>query len=428
MPQTISGKQSGKGASSDNPLPVEVSNIINTTAMPITLSDSGIIDPFDRIRVSEPYTIFDSKQIFDNAPLFYDDQEVSGSDTGSTYSQNRASTMLDVSASTAGKRVRQTFMRFNYQPGKGQRVLVTGVLQASGGGTGIKRGMGYYDDNNGIFLQDNEGTIQVVKRSYVTGSAVDTEIDQPDWNLDKMDGTGASGITLDFTKAQIFFTDMEWLGVGRVRCGFVIDGILYYCHQFVHANIINSVYMSTPNLPIRYEIENDGNGDAAELEHICSSVESEGGRTDNGLIRHATGETNNYSTKDTIYIVLAFRLKSTALAATILWQAMSVGIFTNDFGKWGLKIGGTPSTSLSFIDVPNSSLQIFKGTGSETHTGGISIDGGFIAKQSTLTSTVKSSLSLGASIDGTPQVMYFLFEPQTNGTSANLSVTWRELS
>ena len=77
-------------------------------------------DAFGRLRTSEPYTIFDSKQIFDNQPLFWDDQEESGSGTTSVHDADAARTRIGVANTTAGKRTRQTFMRFNYQPGKSQ--------------------------------------------------------------------------------------------------------------------------------------------------------------------------------------------------------------------------------------------------------------------------------------------------------------------
>ena len=222
------------------------------------VTDNPTGDAFGRLRVAEPQTLFDSKQLFDNQPLFWDDQQVSGSGTTSTHDPNTASTVMAVGATTAGNRVRQTFMRFNYQPGKSHLIFMTGTLGSSGGGTGITRLAGYGDDENGVFFVDKEGTINVRKRSYKTGSVVDTDVPQASWNIDTLDGNGVSGITLDATKSQILVFDMEWLGVGRVRCGIVVDGKVYYCHEFLHSNVEEGVYISTPNLPLRYEIDNDG--------------------------------------------------------------------------------------------------------------------------------------------------------------------------
>lgn len=396
------------------------------SSLQIKAGDTPSIDAFGRWRVSNPETLFDSKQIFDNQPLYWDDQEVSGSGTSSNHSVNRASTTLAVSATTAGKRVRQTFMRFNYQPGKSQLVLMTGVLGSQG--TDIAARMGLFDDNNGIFLVNTAGTTGVAIRSKVTGSVVDNLVAQSNWNLDTMDGTGPSGITLDWDNAQIFLVDFEWLGVGRVRVGFVVDGNIYYCHQFNHANNISSVYMSTPNLPLRYEIEAGGtNPNTGSLEHICSSVISEGGLQKNGTLEHIDSNKVSYTTAETAYIVLAGRLKTGYFGLSVDIENVSASIFSNDFGKWEFRAGGTPSETLTYTGVTNSGVEVFKGDGSQTLTGGQLIDGRWITAASAVDFTTPNAVRLGSTIDGTPQVFYLVFIPNTNNTSFAASVTWREI-
>ena len=202
----------------------------------VKAQDSTSIDAFGRWRVSNPTTLFDSKQVHDNQPSFWDDSEVSGSGTSSTYDGDKAMTQMGVSASTAGKRVRQTFMRFNYQPGKSQLWLMTSVMSAAP--SGIIACVGQFDDDNGIFFKVTDGVISANIRTSTSGSAVDTTVNQSSWNGDKLDGTGPSGHTLDPTKCQILFADYEWLGVGRVRMGFVIDGAFIVAHTFNHANSV----------------------------------------------------------------------------------------------------------------------------------------------------------------------------------------------
>lgn len=401
--------------------------IRNCATQGVTFADTASIDAFGRGRMSQVETLFDSKQIFDNGPLFWDDQAVSGTGTNSTHSAATAASNIAVSASTAGKRVRQTFMRFNYQPGKSQLILCTGVLDKSGGGAGIKRGFGYYDDNNGIFLQDNEGTIQMVIRSKASGSIVDNEVDKADWNLDTMDGNGPSGIVMDFSKAQILFIDFEWLGVGRVRTGFVIGGNIYYVHEFNHANLQNVVYMSTPNLPIRYEIENTGTGVASSLDHICASVMSEGGVQTLGVLRHQdTGAITGLSA-NTTYILMSGRLKSGYLGAGVLIENISIIGSANDQAHWELRIGGSVTGSLSFADVTNSAVQTAIGSSSITHADGTHIDGGYFSTAQGAQFTVPNAVRLGSTISGTPQEWYLVCTPITNNITVRASVTWREL-
>lgn len=391
----------------------------------ILAADSASIDAFGRWRVSEVYTLFDSKQLFDTLPLLYDDQEVSGTGTTTAHDPNKAATVIGVSANTAGKRVRQSFMRMNYQPGKSMLIICTGTL--SNAGAGITSAMGYFDDKNGLFLQIENETVQFVKRSYYTGSAVDTKVAQADWNIDKFDGTGPSGITLDPTKSQILYIDFEWLGVGRVRMGFVVDGLIYYCHEFLHSNKQAGVYMSTPNLPIRYEIANDGTGAASELQHICASVMSEGGLQNNGYLRHIdTGAISGLSS-NTAYAVMGGRLKTTHLGASVIVENVSIIGSANDQAHWELRIGSTVAGTFTYNDVVNSAVQVALGASSNTVTGGTEIDGGYFTTQQGISFTVPNALRLGANIAGTPQTWQLVVIPITNNITVRASVTWREL-
>jgi hypothetical protein len=337
-----------------SPIPLDV-NVVNPTS--VTFSND-LFDAFYRLRTSMPQTIFDSKQLADKGELFFDDQQTSGSGTTSTHSPNRASTTIGVANLTAGVRVRQTFRRFNYQPGKSQLVITTFVAGASV--AGITRRVGLFDASNGIFFQQTGAGAAVVIRSFVTGAAVDNVFLQADWNIDKMNGSGASGIDLDFTKSQIFFFDFEWLGVGRVRCGWFINGVPYYCHAFNHSNILGAVYMSTPNLPIRYEIQNSGAGPAATFEHICSTVSSEGGQQAAGLgLGISRGVTAMTTLNDTdIYPVLTMRLRSTYRTSSVKPTDFNILCTSTAAYNWYLLLNPTTTgTALVYTAVTNSSIE-----------------------------------------------------------------------
>lgn len=401
-------------------------------------TDNAVGDAFGRLRTSDSVTLFDSKQLHDNQPLLWDDQEVSGGSTTSSHSTATASTTIGVALNTAGKRVRQTYQRFNYQPGKSQLVFLTGTLGSSGGGTGITRAAGIFDDNDGIFMLDDAGTLKAVVRSSASGSPVDTAVAQSSWNIDPLDGTGKSGITLDSTKSQIIVIDFEWLGVGRVRIGFNIDGVTYYVHEFLHANSVSNVYMSTPNLPLRYEIENDGTGAASTLEHICTSVISEGGVQDNGIVRYAsTANTQvDCAVVGTLYAVKGIRLKSTHLDATIKMLNAAVQIQSaSDDLEYILVFNPTVAGSPSWSNETNSAVQTATGATANTVTGGTYIAGGYVASgnaqnaSGTTAQEVPNALLLGSAIDGTPDEIWLCAKPLTNvNTLVEGSITWREIS
>jgi hypothetical protein len=178
--------------------------------------------------------------------------------------------------------IRQSKRVMSYEPGKSLLILNTFVMNAQE--SGLEQRVGTFDANNGIFFEDTGTGYQIVRRSYTSGSSVDDPIAQSAWNGDKLDGTGASGYTLDPTKATILFTDYEWLGMGSVRVGFVIDGKFITAHTFLNANNLDTVYMQTANLPIRYEIETTGTiSGAAVLQQVCSSAIIEGGYAPAGL-------------------------------------------------------------------------------------------------------------------------------------------------
>jgi len=405
-------------------------------------TDSANFDAFARLRVSNPTTIFDNKQIHNNGALYWDDVERTGSGTTSTWSKNTASTVLAVSATTAGKRQRQTFMRFNYQPGKSQLILLTGVLNKSGGGAGVTSCWGYGDDNNGLFIFNNEGSILFVKRTSHSGSPVDTMIAQADWNIDKMDGTGDSGITLDFSKSQILLIDFEWLGVGRVRMGFVVDGIPYYSHQFLHTNVLSNVYMSTPNLPISYWIENDGSGAASSIEHICATVISEGGITELGT-DHSQSTENTFiqaATAGTRYAVFGIRLKAANLDSVVKIINIFIMNAQADDYHWELlmnpTLAGTPGV---WQDDEDATIQYATGDvtadpSTTTVTNGHVIDAGFVKGGKDTGAMSKISLSqlrLGSKIDETRDEIWLAVMPIGSGSlNADIygGIAWKEVS
>jgi len=399
------------------------------TNLNIVVADTPSADAFGRLRVSNPLTLFNAKQLFDNLPLLFDDQEVSGSGTNSVYNQNKAEVVLSVSNATAGKRVRQTFQRFNYQPGKSLLVFITGTLGLSGGGPGIIRAAGYYDDNNGIFFRDNEGVVEAVVRSSTSGTPVDNAVPQSLWNQDKLDGTGISGITLSPLTSQIIIIDFEWLSIGRVRIGFVIRGRVRYVHHFNHANEVFNAYMSTPNLPIRYEIENTGAGVASSLACICSTVISEGGLERLGVLHHADSDSISAMKTGTTYAMIGIRLASNAIGLDVLIENISLLALTADDVHWELRLNPTVAgTAFTFGAGPlNSNVEVARGDITSEVTGGNDLDGGYFNQSLPASTVVPNALKLGAAIDGTRDVIVLCFTPLSTNLAGIASITWREV-
>ena len=331
-------------------------------------------DSFGRLRVVHPHSIFNNKQIRDSQPLWWDDQQVSGSGTTSTHNTSQASTTISVSNLTAGKRVRQTYQRMYYQPGKSQNIVMTGLFGP--GVNGVTKRLGQFTDLNGLFFEQSGTTFQVVRRSRTSGTPTDFAIPQSAWNLDKLDGSGISGITLDITKVQIFVIDYQWLGAGEIKFGFFLDGRMTYCHRIFVANNLSTVYMSTPDLPLRVEISNDGSGTASSITHICSSVTSEGGVDATGMCLSASrGATKLTTLNDSdLYPLVSIRLKPGFFGTQIRMKQASVitGGNTTLYEATVLFNPTIIGTPLSFTGIANSAIEAdVSATNTTKVTGGI---------------------------------------------------------
>lgn len=394
-----------------------------------SIADPIPTDIFGRGKTGLPRTLFDSKLLFDNAPLIWDDSEESGGGTSSTHSVNRASVTLSVSANTAGKRTRQTFERPNYQPGKSQLIKMTGILDKSGGGAGIKRRLGLFDDNNGLFFFDDEGTFKVAIRSYVTGSAVERTWSRSNWD-DPLDGSGPSGADIDFSKTQIFLINFAWLGVGGVRFGIQKGNTIIWFHTVSNENVLDSVYMSTPNLPLRYQIENDGTGVASSLEQICCTVISEGGIQPVGYT-FSTGTTTHVDANDagTLYAIVGIRKKSANIGANVEPVAFSMINTASDDYEWRLLMNPTVAGTFTYSSITNSSVEAAYGATANEVTGGTVVASGFVkggSQSGDISKEVYDVLKLGSAIDETRDYLVLACNPLTNGANVHGSLTWRE--
>jgi hypothetical protein len=382
--------------------------IVTTTGSAVPISIGGTnVDAFGRVRVSAPYTIFDSQNRYaiDNQ---FDTSTATGGST--TYLPNESSVRMDVTTSSGSEVVRQTYRCMPYQPGKGLLCLATFVMNTAK--TGLRQRVGYFGTQNGVFIQQADSAVSFVLRSYISGSVSDARtVDQADWNGDKLDGTGNSGYTLDLTKAQILWMDFEWLGVGSVRCGFIIDGNYIVCHTFENANDITSVYMTTAILPVRYEITNTAaTASASSMKQICSSVVSEGGYEQTSIEHVARRTTTKTSIGTTFLPLVSIRLASTALNAVVLPVKFNVmPTSTGDDFEVILAKNSTGLTSASWAAV-SSDANVEQDTSATAMTVGTIVDIQYVKSTNQSSGTINQpaaynwDLQLGSSLTGTSDI------------------------
>ena len=396
----------------------------------ITIGGNNV-DAFGRLRVSEPLTIFDSKNIMSKNNLF--DESTANGGTVS-YTANKSTVNLNVTEAAGSKTIRQSKRVMSYQPGKSLLIFNTFVMNTLT--ANLKQKVGLFDANNGIFFTADGTTLKIVRRTYTSGAAVDTEISQSSWNGDTLNGTGASGFTLNAATSNILFIDIEWLGVGSVRVGFVINGQLITAHTFYNANSLTTVYMQTANLPIRYEIERAGTLTTGTytLQQICSSCISEGGYSPQGL-EQMIGTTTvsagvNLATANTYYNIATIRIKSGRPYAVIVPAGIDVlNISNNDF-EWGLFINATLASSFSYTSFSDNVEYDLQTTAFST--AGTRIAGGYMGgKTAPFTlggDFIAFSNQLGQTISGTSDTLTLgVRTGSANGDVSGL-IKWYDLT
>ena len=348
------------------------------------------VDAFGRARMSTPLTLFDSSHRFKDNGLW----ATANTSGNSTYSFSATEGLINLNVTTAANAevIRETTKVFSYQPGKSLQILTTFVMNTAK--TNLRQKVGYFGTDNGIYLELEGSTLSFVQRSNTTGTITETRVSQSNWNMDTMLGPVASspsGLTLDISKAQILFIDVEWLGLGTVRCGFVINGQLIHCHSFHHANLITSTYMTTASLPLRQEIKNlTVTASNSTFKQVCSSVISEGGYELRGS-QQAVGTTITapklLATAGTYYPVVSIRLKSTALDAIVILTALSILGRGNgvDF-NWQVISGATVTTPSWTTAGADSAVEYT--TAGTAMTGGRVMASGFLNSSTQASPTV----------------------------------------
>jgi hypothetical protein len=378
--------------------------------------DSGAVDAFGRARVSQPFTMFDNISRYDKG-LDQWNEIIAGSGT-STHLPNESSIALAVTAS-GDNVLRRTRRRFPYQAGKSLSVmqsfvgapLVSGLIQE----------VGYFDNANGIFLRASGTTVQFVIRSSTSGSVIDNVADQNEWNIDTFP-------SLDFSKAQIFTADMEWLGVGRVRCGFVVDGEYRYCHEFNHANNITSTYMANPVLPLSYRIEAAGEA-SGTMKEICAAVASEAGYEPEGVVYTAGRGVGTWTTISSETMVAAIRMASGRTDNAILPSQVDVTLGgepgSNVAAQWRLRLN--PTISGTWLPAANGRGNV-EVMSSGVFSGGTVIDSGLIGARTSIEFNPSSALalSLGSDASGASDILALTIECTSNVNATGL-LGWREV-
>ena len=393
----------------------------------------GATDAFGRIRTSAPLTLFDSSHRYSDNGLWATSTASGGS---STFDANAGLVNLAVTTTSGSEVIRETTKCFSYQPGKSLLVMSTFTMAAAK--TGLRQRVGYYGTNNGMYLELANNDLNFVERSSSTGSLVEIRVPKSNWNIDPLDGTGPSNLTLDITKSQILWMDIEWLGLGTVRLGFVINGKFIHCHSFHHANIITGTYITTASLPLRYEVTNTAaTASNSTLKQVCSTVLSEGGYELRGL-QQSIGTTitspHALTTAGTYYPVISLRLKSARLDAIVILTAISIMAASANVNYTWRVVASATTTGGTWTSAGTNSSVEYNQTGTATTGGRVLAEGYFSSTNQSTTSVdiLKEALfKFQLERDGltsTPYELSLLVAASVATSNVHASMDWEEIS
>lgn len=399
----------------------------------------SLIDAFGRLRISAADTLFDCQNIHVESRKF--DTKLTGGGT-KTYLVNESSVSLSVNTALGDEVIRQTKRVMPYQPGKSLLILNTFVFNTPK--EGLLQRVGYFNDQNGVFLENDGTGNYFVLRKYVTGAVTEIRIPQSQWNFDKFDGTGLSAhapdrkdvSSLDVSKTNIFWVDVEWLGVGDVRCGFVVDGIPHLAHTFHNDNRNTTVYMTTACLPLRFEIKNTtAQASASTMKQICSSVVSEGGFQLVG-INHGCGRGFDIATADTLttagveYPMIAYRLRAGRTSSVVIPNKFHVYVDSNNTVSYRIYIGGTITNGSWQVRPTDSAVEYNTGAFTADLTNAELVQGGFVTGGSAIQSGTgldNLNYQLQNLLDGTRVPVVLVLIPASNNLKVLTKADWVEL-
>lgn len=387
-------------------------------------------DAFSRIRVSNPTGLSDHQFTYDLAPLIFD--TIQGLNTAIAHdATNRIARMTMAATPTGNTVAMQTFEWFKYQAGKSQLVFIT--FNMRGAKEGVTKFAGYSGGSNGIELRLNNGVAQVAILSDTESG--DEIINQSNWNIDKMDGMGESGIKLDWNKTHIFVIDFQALYVGRVRVGFDVDGEIFYVHQFNHANILETPYIQTATLPIRVGMTSTATV-TDTLEFVCSSVISEGGTEDvsSYLFSYSgTGTAGNTVDAHIVSIQPDTLFNGIQNRQRIVVDGVDILVTGNSAVKYTICIG-QEITNPTIGEVNSTYSGVDYVTGTISGAPAIIIDQGLIPSSASVKGSIQAPLSLKYPItlgaDGLPRPLgrvSLIAQGLTAASTIQYVIKWREI-
>ena len=346
-----------------------------------------------------------------------------------THNASSSNVVMEVGSVAGSKVVRQTKNVMRYIPGRS--ATLSFAIRLDTPQVGIRRRFGLFDDNNGVYFEDDGGTYAYVIRSNTTGIVTETRVTRDNWNGEKFDGNGYTGVTADATKQQMISINYEWYGAGIVEFAWLMQNETIPSHTFENSNALDTVWCSTPFLPIRVEIENvTGVAGTHYIYQGSNSLIQEGEPEKLGTLESVANPITGTTLTDanTFYPVVSLRLKAGQLSAVALIRSLQTATNDNTNVYWRL-IENPTLTGANWTNHPDpNSFTQYDISATATTGGNIVLSGFTISGGSSLVEVDdKAALQIGRSGIGTVSDIYTLACASPNTNKAALAVlNWIE--
>jgi hypothetical protein len=416
----------------------DASGNVNSSYNPLFISEApGSYTSKNRQKVSDYQTVFFNTFQY-NIESDVWDQALYTNGTA-TFNANTNNVDLAVTNEIGSKVIRQTKNAMRYIPGRTS--TLTYAMRLGITTAGIRKRIGLFDENDGFFFEFGDtGDYHCVVRSKTTGSVVDRRVDRADWNGDKLDGTGPSGIILNPNTQQMINFEYEWYGAGQIIFSFTIDGRSHIIHTFNNGNVLSVPWASTPFLPIRLELENLTGGQTGGPFYLyqgSNSLISEGTPDKLGISANKTSPITGtrMGSANAWYPVLSIRLAADNLKGIVLPTFFQVATIDNTSIFYKLvknPVIGTGGSSWTSLEDQNSfsEFQIYTNPSAITEANsGVQLDSGFVISGSGTGIALNKDvvLQIGRSSLGTvSDVITILAASPGTGKDAVAALTWIE--
>lgn len=401
-------------------------------AEPIVLDiNQPYVDQAGRIRVSESTVLGEFEFMGDKLPNVI---EETGTGTGT---HNILESCVEMTALAGEFLIRRTKQVYRYIPGFSQLIELTHKrFEAQ---VGYTKRTGYYSSTivtpfqaefDGLFLETVDGAAHTWQ-IWRAGTQV-VSIARANWD-DPMDGSGRSGINIDFVNFNIILQDFLWLGGKGARLVFAVGKQIVVAHEYDHSNLGTTIFTKSPNHPLRSELISTGVTTNGRFDSICGSVQSEGAKNEvaTPVTENSGINALNANVIGTIYALIGMRLKTAFRFSEIKLNFATILCTTTDSYRWMIIENPVVAGAFAYVDKVDTAIEFAVGEKSNPSTS--TVTGGRILAQGEVSSTsrditIPESLNkpLLHNIDGTQVPVVLCIQPLSAGVDAFGSLNLKE--